>query len=252
MPFIFDQTEIEWPEDDSEPPAPRVKDFVYLPSPEFTGIKEPVRFSPDPPAEVAEPGPPAASEPIATAAPARRSLLDRLFRRAPRSESPQPDRSTLEERRRRDQLERDRRRQLLLSTMVPALRAAGAKRAYCRYDGGNDEGFSWLDHYVGDNGDRLDLDLLAVRLWDAGLHGQLRAAGYGSHLTETLKKPQVLELKNFLSSWLTDEWATLLLGRGFGTGEYTMYGAFWVDLETCTISDDRNADPVVENITIAD
>ena len=43
----------------------------------------------------------------------------------------------------------------------------------------------------------------------------------------------------------------LLLGRGFGTGEYCMYGAFWVDLEACTIIDDGNADPVVQNITIA-
>jgi hypothetical protein len=46
-------------------------------------------------------------------------------------------------------------------------------------------------------------------------------------------------------------WASMLLGEGFGTGEYSMYGAFTVDLETCAITDNRNADPIVENIQIA-
>jgi hypothetical protein len=50
---------------------------------------------------------------------------------------------------------------------------------------------------------------------------------------------------------LSTEWASLLLGQSFGTGEYLMYGAFTVDLESCTITDDPNADPVVSNIEIA-
>jgi len=50
---------------------------------------------------------------------------------------------------------------------------------------------------------------------------------------------------------LCNEWASMLLGEGFGTGEYSMYGAFTVDLETCAITDDRDADPIVENISIA-
>ena len=33
------------------------------------------------------------------------------------------------------------------------------------------------------------------------------------------------------------------LGNGYGTREYSMYGAFVVDLDACTIVDDRNADP---------
>jgi hypothetical protein len=51
---------------------------------------------------------------------------------------------------------------------------------------------------------------------------------------------------------LCDEWASMLRGDGFGTGEYSMYGAFTVDLETCAIIDDRNADPIVENIRISE
>ena len=50
---------------------------------------------------------------------------------------------------------------------------------------------------------------------------------------------------------LSNEWASLLLGESYGTGEYSMYGAFVVDLDKCTITDDPNADPVVQNIDIA-
>jgi hypothetical protein len=50
---------------------------------------------------------------------------------------------------------------------------------------------------------------------------------------------------------LCNEWASMLLGDSYGTGEYSMYGAFAVDLEACTITDDRAADPIVENIQIA-
>ena len=43
----------------------------------------------------------------------------------------------------------------------------------------------------------------------------------------------------------------MLLGVSYGTGEYSMYGAFTVDLATCTITDDRETDPVVQNIRIS-
>ena len=46
MPFVYDETEIEWPEDDDEyeSPPPRADEFMYLPPPEFGGAAEPVRF----------------------------------------------------------------------------------------------------------------------------------------------------------------------------------------------------------------
>jgi hypothetical protein len=43
----------------------------------------------------------------------------------------------------------------------------------------------------------------------------------------------------------------MLLGKSYGTGNYSMYGAFTVDLETCMITDDPNAVPVVRDIEIA-
>jgi len=60
------------------------------------------------------------------------------------------------------------------------------------------------------------------------------------------------QLRFFVLERLCEEWAEMLLGRGYGTGEYSMYGAFTVDLDTCTVTDDSNADPVVQNITIAE
>jgi hypothetical protein len=59
------------------------------------------------------------------------------------------------------------------------------------------------------------------------------------------------ELEQFLGDTLCAEWAAMLLGNGFGTGEYSMYGAFTVDLEACTIIDDPKADPIVQDIEIA-
>ncbi len=139
--------------------------------------------------------------------------------------------------------------QQLFAIMVPALQAAGVRRAYCRYDGGNDEGWAWLDHYQGDN--RIDLDVLAKQLCEMNIHDQLRAAGFHAHLKGASNDQKIVELKGFASGWLVQEWAAVLLGGSFGAGEYTMYGAFTVDLDACTIVDDPHADPVVENIAIA-
>jgi hypothetical protein len=58
-------------------------------------------------------------------------------------------------------------------------------------------------------------------------------------------------LKDIVEDWLCSEWASMLLGDSYGTGEYSMYGAFTVDLVGCTITDDRDAEPVVQNIEIA-
>ena len=40
---------------------------------------------------------------------------------------------------------------------------------------------------------------------------------------------------------LAGELATVLLGRGFGTGEYELYGAFTADLATGDLVDDPDA-----------
>src|SRR5882672_5238390 len=148
MPFVHDQTEIEWPEDDSEPEPPRANQFVYIPPPEFGGAREPVRFSvvlPDASLGPNEPHPPAEREPPAQAGPPRRSILDRLLGRPRLPAAQQSSQGAYQEERKRREQAQDQRRLQLFAVMVPALREIGGRPAYCRYDGGNDEGFAWLD-----------------------------------------------------------------------------------------------------------
>jgi len=209
MPFVYDETEIEWPEgdDEYEPPPPRADEFMYLPPPKFGGAVEPVRFS------VAEGG-----------------------ELAPVPGEPPRDRPRHEALRRRT-----------FAFAVPELRKAGVQRLYCRYDGGNDEGFAWLDRAEMTDGGWLDAGAISERLFDDGLLDRIYTAGI-MHPSSLSSREH---LREFLDDWLADEWTSMLLGFGYGTGRYSMYGAFTVDLETCTITDDRNADPVVKNIEIA-
>jgi hypothetical protein len=202
MPFVYDETEMEWPDDDSEPPPPRPDQFVYLAPPQFGGAREPVQFS------IMSPG-------VAT-------------------DASEPQWKKLA--------------QKSLAIMLSALREIGGRRAYCRYDGGHDEGFAWLDSIELRDGTRINADAVAQRLYDVQVHSRLRAA-------DLYNRPEgfsdLEHLRNHLRHWLCNEWATMLLGDSYGTGEYSMYGAFTVDLEACTIADDPQADPVVENIAIA-
>jgi hypothetical protein len=219
MPFIYDETEIEWPEDGSEPPPPRADQFVYLSPPNYGGAPEPVRFSVAEPQQAAEPAPAPGGPPLSG-----------------------------EEFRRRHEKTQEERRQRTFAFAVPELRKTGVQRFYCRYDGGHDEGFSRLDRAEMTDGTRLDADALSRRLTDAGLLNKIYAAGImrpSAHFSDREL------LRQFLDHWLANEWATMLLGDGYGTGEYSMYGAFTVDLEACTVFDDRHADPVVQNIRIA-
>jgi hypothetical protein len=254
MPFLHDETNVDWPEDGSEPPPPRVDEFMYMTAAEYRG--EPaagqvsVRFSILPFSAADEPEPPAAVEPAKPVQVERRSILDRLFGRSRSEERQQQLRQQVEDgMRQRILLQKQRTRQLF-SVMVPALRSLGARRAYCRYDGGNDEGFSWLDHYQTQAGERIDTDVLVKRLYEMGVHDQLYAAGFKDHMDGVSPDQKMSDIKMFASGWLIYDWAWVLLGR-YGAGEYSMYGAFTVDLDECSVTDDSNARPIVQNIEIA-
>lgn len=201
MPFVYDETEIKWPDDGSEPPPPRPDQFVYLAPPEFGGAREPVRFSIVPPGAATDAG-------------------DRWKKLAQQN----------------------------LAIMVSALREIGGWRAYCRYDGGHDEGFAWLDSIELRDGARIDTDEVVQQLCDIQVLDRLRAADLFNSSEGVSDQEQ---LSNHILHWLCNDWAGMLLGGSYGTGEYSMFGAFTVDLAACTIADDPHADPVVENITIA-
>ncbi len=253
MPYVFAEDEGEWLE--REPAPPRADQFQYLTPPEFGGAPEPVHFSlepitpqPEPPPPV-EPPPPFRHIPPAPAPPQGRSILDILLGWLRRAPSPQPTtavRATLVvQRPGRDPAQR---RQQLFAIAIPELRNAGVRRAYCRYDGGHDEGFAWPVRFDMQDGGRLSPRELAERLRGAGLLDRLYAANV---VDRPMGPSPDQERDDVVLGWLCDEWASLLLGDGYGTGEYSMYGAFTVDLHACTITDDRNADPIVGNIHIA-
>lgn len=119
-----------------------------------------------------------------------------------------------------------------------ALVALGAQRAYLRYDGGGDEGFAWFDHCVMADGSMCDADELAKHLEAAAVVPTVQIWGGAS------------PTRSALDDILASTWATTLLGEGYGTGEYVMYGAFWVDLETGLVTDDPNPAPIVRNIEL--
>jgi hypothetical protein len=117
-----------------------------------------------------------------------------------------------------------------------ALAALGAKTVYARYDGGNDEGFAWFDHCVMADGSTRDADQVAIDLEAAGISTSLRTWGG--------KSPT----RNALDDFMATTWAVHLLGRGYGTGEYVMYGAFSVDLTSGLVTDDINPAPITRNL----
>lgn len=121
-----------------------------------------------------------------------------------------------------------------------ALAALGAKTVYARYDGGNDEGFAWFDHCVMADGSTRDADQIAKDLRASGVLPRLPVWGSNS------------PTHNALDDILASTWAVYLLGRGYGTGEYVMYGAFSVDLTSGLVTDDVNPAPITRNLRLKD
>jgi hypothetical protein len=233
MPYYFGEGDPGWDElmDESadEERPPKASQFRYLTPPELGGPAGPARFSDRVP------------PPRAAPAPATPSLLDRLLGRKPSAAAPivRPSRQEQE-------AEDARRSQHWLALIVAALREIGARHVYGRYDGGNDEGFAWLDHVALTSGERLVPDEVARRLAAAGLRERLAEAGLWHDQWGTGEKA----MRDIAIETFATECAVKLLGGGYGTGPFYLYGAFTVDLDTCTVVDDRNAEPVVENIEI--
>ena len=221
MPFVFEYAEVEQGDEDRDLPSPKLPEFRYFQPHDFGGERQPVRFTVD------------AIERAPPASPPRR-FLDRLLGRAPAI--PAPARPPV-----------DHSKQLC-AIIVPALRQQGVRKAIICYDGGSDEGFAWFERFECADGQKPSLKALTEKLKSAGVQNQLNAAGF----TPTAKPyPPYGNLREILDYQLPTEWASLLLGHGFGTGEYSMYGACTVDLETCTITDDPKAEAIVRNIDIS-
>lgn len=233
MPFVFDESEVEYPEDDTDLPPPRADQFVYLPAPDYSGVRGEVRFSWDPPVD------PDGAQQGGTRP---KGIFERFFG-AWSGSAPQQSQSQ-EEVSRRILF----RRQQSFAVMIPLLRELGVRRVYCRYDGGSDEGFAWIDHAELAGGERLDLTTVVTRLAEPAMMRRIDEAGFAERPARRSAQDHV---KDVLELWVATEWAAMLLGAGYGTGEHSLYGAFTADLETGTITDDPAAAPVVQNITLA-
>jgi hypothetical protein len=122
---------------------------------------------------------------------------------------------------------------------VDALVQLGASEFRVRYDGGYDEGFSHSEFFVIKNQQRPAL-AVADELAGTSSIAAIRAA-----ITQSAYRPSGemsdSQMARFAIDQLAHELATLLLGRGYGTGEYSLYGAFTANLRTGQLVDDKQA-----------
>jgi hypothetical protein len=130
--------------------------------------------------------------------------------------------------------------------MLDALVAAGATEFRVRYDGGYDEGFSHADsvHF----GARIvPADRALGDLASPALSARVRAAvaaapkqRWGDQVGAYAELSDADVARNALDE-LAYELASKLLGDGFGTGEYQLYGVMTADLTSGQITDDPEA-----------
>ena len=115
-----------------------------------------------------------------------------------------------------------------------ALLAAGAEKFRVRYDGGFDEGFSHPDllHF----GDRQQsAKEVSEQLATPALLAQLKQSG------PSFKEVSGSRAVMYGLDELAHQLASRLLGDGYGTGEYELYGAFTADLKSGEIVDHEDA-----------
>ena len=209
MPYVFDQTEVEWPDDGTDPLPPQLSDFEFLPAPEFCGATEQVRFDQN------------------------GELISK------------PNAMVVPHNRRQSGAETEN----LFALLLPCLRSIGTEKIYCRADGGNDEGFSWVSHAVVKGGEHVEVDQLCVKLASSAMFTpevRSKLVWQGETRSDTAIIQDTLEI-----DLCSETWGIWLLGDGFGTGEYSFYCAYIVDLVNGTIDEDPDAEPVVQNIEIA-
>lgn len=117
------------------------------------------------------------------------------------------------------------------------LREIGVKSVYCRYNGGGDEGFA--DFTGAKIEDRIvEFEELKSLLIETSLGSKTTEylhRYYGSPHGELSAQQRV----EFYLDEFARALATYLLGRGYGTGEYSMKGSFRANLVTGKIVDEQ-------------
>jgi hypothetical protein len=136
--------------------------------------------------------------------------------------------------------------QKTLDAFIPALRNAGITSCLVSYDGGSDEGFARFESLTHKDGTIIELDdLLGAPGFLAAVTPFVIAQRAANKHPVYRGKDGALAPKDMAKDHLDFSVPTILvsrlIGNGFGTGEYQLYGRARVDLETMTITDDPKA-----------
>lgn len=132
----------------------------------------------------------------------------------------------------------------LLRVFLPAMKDAGVRRGVISYDGGNDEGFANLETLTAADGRGIGRDDLLTD--EAFLAAVLpfvgkQLAGRPAYLQPKEPPNPRKVVGDYLDYEIPVILASVLLGRGYGTGEYMLYGRAHLDLDAMTITDDPEA-----------
>ena len=124
--------------------------------------------------------------------------------------------------------------------ILDALKGLGATALRVKYDGGYDEGFIYPD-YVVINSVKIPAETVIDYLAKSDLGGRIKALpveewGIRFGGEEGSERWVTNAFDEFVY-----ELAWKLLGKGFGNGDGSLYGAFRVDLSSGEIEDDENA-----------
>ena len=120
--------------------------------------------------------------------------------------------------------------------VLDVLTELGITSIYCTYNGGHDEGFAYLSVVKLEDG-IIEFDDLKHQLAEGslGIKTSENLNRYYSYVGSPSKKQRV----EFYLDGFARSLATRLLGQGYGTGEYSMKGAFKANLKTGQITDEQ-------------
>ncbi len=125
--------------------------------------------------------------------------------------------------------------------VLEVLKRLGAEKFEVSYDGGHDEGFAYpVRVYIGGQAREIE-EIVASPAMKSSVDEMRRQLRGGKENWYYGQPDAVLAMSQL--DELAMELSSKLLGRGFGTGEYALYGSFVADLKTGRILDNPHAKP---------
>jgi len=134
----------------------------------------------------------------------------------------------------------------LAALMFQMLTEQAVTKLRITYDGGNDEGFAHFDGaWIGET--ELSAEIMMLRLAEGGAKPRILEAikkpgsttWYNAEQMFSAATPQ--RAVGYAMDDLAHALAEKLVGEGYGTGEYQLYGAFTADVRTGHLLDDPSA-----------